>query len=301
MINHHQDLGVTGLMLGGTCGEGPWMTLDDLCELLDVAREEADGTMRLTVQVTDNSIRRVLERIQKLSTKGAQVAIVSQSFLMMYATQKRLISFFRTIIQNSSIPVGIYDRGKTANYAMNDAMLEELLQEPNMVMVKDSSAFCPDRAAMIAGIRHSKPGFRMLCGDEFRCIEPLKHGYDGLFLGGAVFNSKIAQDLMACVEAGDLDKANKVQLRMNELMLRIYGGEKITCWLTGLKYLLIHMGIITTLKSHLEYPVTESVAYLLSIEAILTPAVMGEMRALIADGDATAATRWMRQILFSKS
>ena len=47
--------------------------------------------------------------------------------------------------------------------------------------------------------------------------------------------------------------------------------------------------------------VTESVAFLLSIAAILTPAVMGEMRALIADGDATAATRWMRQILFSKS
>ena len=46
--------------------------------------------------------------------------------------------------------------------------------------------------------------------------------------------------------------------------------------------------------------VRESVAFLRSVEAILTPEVMEEMRALIASGDATASTRWMRQILFER-
>lgn len=46
--------------------------------------------------------------------------------------------------------------------------------------------------------------------------------------------------------------------------------------------------------------VRESVAFLRSVEALLTPSVMEEMRALIADGDATSTTRWMRQILFER-
>lgn len=46
--------------------------------------------------------------------------------------------------------------------------------------------------------------------------------------------------------------------------------------------------------------VRESVAFLRSVEAILTPDVMEEMRALIASGDATASTRWMRHILFER-
>lgn len=46
--------------------------------------------------------------------------------------------------------------------------------------------------------------------------------------------------------------------------------------------------------------VRESVAFLRSVENILTPAVMDEMRSLIASGDATATTRWMREILFER-
>jgi len=43
---------------------------------------------------------------------------------------------------------------------------------------------------------------------------------------------------------------------MNQLMYRIYGGEKISCWLSRLKYLMVKMGIFATIQGHLEYPLT---------------------------------------------
>lgn len=46
--------------------------------------------------------------------------------------------------------------------------------------------------------------------------------------------------------------------------------------------------------------VSESVAFLRQVEKLLTPERCGEMRALIASGDATASTRWMRELLFGK-
>jgi xylose isomerase len=44
--------------------------------------------------------------------------------------------------------------------------------------------------------------------------------------------------------------------------------------------------------------VSESVAFLRDVENLLTPERILEIRALIATGDATASTRWMRKLLF---
>jgi xylose isomerase len=46
--------------------------------------------------------------------------------------------------------------------------------------------------------------------------------------------------------------------------------------------------------------VGESIAFLRSVEKLLTPARIKEIRALLAKGDATASTRWMRELLFGK-
>jgi sugar phosphate isomerase/epimerase len=46
--------------------------------------------------------------------------------------------------------------------------------------------------------------------------------------------------------------------------------------------------------------VGESVAFLRSVEDLLTPERMEQIRQLLAKGDATASTRWMRELLFGK-
>ena len=45
---------------------------------------------------------------------------------------------------------------------------------------------------------------------------------------------------------------------MNDLMLRVYGGPKIECWLTGLKELLVQMKLFSTNVNLLDYPLTET-------------------------------------------
>lgn len=255
MVDHQRRLGVTGLMLGGTCGEGPWMTAPDLCELTRAA--VSGGGMTVAVQVTDNSPRRILERAEKVAEAGAQIAVLSAPFFLMNALPVHLLNFYREVIQRSPIPVGIYDRGKAAAYPLNDQMLAELLEEPNLVMVKDSSQFTSERAAMIAQVRKQKPGCKIFWGDEFTCVAPIQAGYDGLLLGGAIFNAKLSIRLMEAVRGGRLDEANLIQTRMNDLMYRVYGGPKIECWLTGLKYLLVEMGIFSTTQNYLNYPLTD--------------------------------------------
>ena len=43
---------------------------------------------------------------------------------------------------------------------------------------------------------------------------------------------------------------------MRRLLLDLYGGEKIACWLSGLKHALVEMGIFSTNRNLLGYPLT---------------------------------------------
>lgn len=256
LVEHHVALGVTGLMLAGTCGEGPWLTDANREALVRAAVEAGRGRLRLAVQVTDNSPGRTLAFAERAAAWGAHLAVVAQPYFMLNATADRQLAFYRAVARGSALPVGFYDRGKNSPYVMPETHLAELLTEPNIAMVKDSSQLPAHREVFLAA-RGRRPELTLLDGDEFDCVSYLQAGYDGLLLGGGIFNARIALAMIRAVRAGDAPEAARLQARMNDLMLRVYGGPKIECWMSGLKELLVQMRIFATRTSLLDYPLTD--------------------------------------------
>lgn len=254
MVEHHVTLGITGLMLAGTCGEGPWLPDADRELLVRTAAAASRGRLRLAMQVTDNSAERTLANIEQAARWGVELAVVAQPFFFLNATPERQLAYYRGIARHSSLPMGFYDRGKASPYQLPDAQLAELLAEPNLAMVKDSSQNAGRRGLFLAA-RKQRPGLVLLDGDEFDTITYLEAGYDGLLLGGGIFNGGLAQRIIRAVRQGDAAEAKRQQARMNDLMHRVY-GPKIECWLTGLKELLVQMGIFSTNLNLLDYPLT---------------------------------------------
>jgi len=256
LVAHHIEMGITGVMLAGTCGEGPWMRIDDRETLTRAAVDAARGRLRIALQVTDNSAARVLDNIGKAAAWGAEIAVVAAPDFFLNATPARLVNHYREIARRSPLPMGLYDRGKASAFAVPESLLPELLAEPNIAMVKDSSTVESRRACYLAA-RQKRPGLVLLTGGEFDAVDYLLAGYDGMLLGGGIFNGRLALRIVQAVRAGDSAGAAKLQARMNDLMYRVYGGTKIECWLTGLKELLVQMKLFSTRASLLEYPLTE--------------------------------------------
>lgn len=255
MVDHHVKLGVDGLMLGGTCGEGPWMPFVDLLELVRLSARAGRGRLALAVQVTDNSARQMLGHIERLAAVGAQYAVVASPYFLVNVTPRRLLNLYLEVIRKSPLPVGFYDRGRNAGHILDERLLEELLSEPNLKMVKDSS-MDPARREVFLGAARLRHDLSVLNGDEFDCIEPLRAGYDGVLLGGGIFNARLVAGIATAVTEKKFDEAACIQKRMNELMFRVYGGPKITCWLTGLKYLMVRLGVFSETANYLDYPLT---------------------------------------------
>ncbi len=256
MVAHHVDLGVTGIMLAGTCGEGPWMRDRDKEVLVRSAVEASAGKLTVALQVTDNSSVRVLDNIEQAAAWGAEIAVVAAPSFFLNATPQRLVSHYAEVARRSSLPVGLYDRGTASPYVVPESYFPELLAEPNIIVVKDSAQQESRRKAYVAA-RAGRPELVLFSGSEFDCVDFLSAGYDGLLLGGGIFNASLAIRIMAAVKANDLAKANELQARMNDLMYRVYGGPKIECWMTGLKELLVQLGVFSTNVNLLGYPLTD--------------------------------------------
>lgn len=255
LVEHHVELGVEGIMFGGTCGEGPWMPMTDLEEVVRAAADAGGGGIKIAAQVTDNSARRMLGHIDRLEAAGAEYAVVASPYFLMNATPRGILDMYLEVIRQSPIPVGFYDRGRHAAYPLETELLPELLSEPNLCFVKDSSAD-PARFHLFLEAEKQRSKFSIFTGDEFHCDQSLGAGCRGLLLGGGIFNARLARAIGIAVTEGRIKDARKIQGRMNELMYRVYGGTEITCWLAGLKYLLVQLGIFAGDACYLEYPLT---------------------------------------------
>ena len=255
LVEHHVRLGVKGLFLCGTCGEGPWMPDRERRALVRAAVAAVRGRLVIAVQVTDNSAARILDNMRSAAEDGADLAVIAPPFFMVNATPANVAALYLKAIRGCPLPVGIYDRGFNAAVVVTDDALRQIYAEPKVILIKDSSAN-PERMKLALSMRKVRPTLRLLNGNEFACAEYMQAGYDGLLLGGGIFNGLLAGMIVDAVRAGRLGEADRLQRRMNRLMWDVYGGKKIACWMSGLKHLLVKMGLFRTTNNFMNYPLT---------------------------------------------
>jgi len=274
LVAHHQKLKVDGLFLGGTCGEGPWLRDGERRELVRTVGAEAAGNLRIAGQGADNSAARILDQIDRAREDGAEVAIMAEPYFLLNATPENLNRLVTDVAKRSSLPLGLYNRGQNAKVPFPQETAAALCQLENLVLVKDSSLDPAFRQAALAA-RAANPGLSLLNGDEFQCAAYLQAGYDGLMLGGSIFNGAYARKIAEAVAAGDTAAATAYDEALKELNFAVYGGPKITCWLSGLKYLMVRPGVFPTWTNSLNYPLTPecraAIDRLVETDAIFTP------------------------------
>lgn len=255
LVKHHLRLGVKGVFLAGSCGEGPWLSDAQKSTLVQETVKAAKGKLGIAVQVTDNSATRILDNISRAKTDGAEYAVVAAPFFLMHATPNALWTLYETVLNNSSLPVIFYDRGAHSSVDIPVSVLKKIYAHTAVVAIKDSSAN-PEHMKAALAARKKRPAMRLLTGDEFDCVGALRAGYKGLMLGGAAFNGFMAGQIRQAALDKNWPEAEKLQKRMNDLMFAIYGGKKILCWLAGEKYILEKMGVFKNHRNLLGYELT---------------------------------------------
>jgi 4-hydroxy-tetrahydrodipicolinate synthase len=254
MINHHVGLGVEGIFIGGTCGEGPFLTRDQFDLLTEKTVEFNKGRMMVSVQVTDNSYSKVLDNIKRAKNNGADVAIVAEPWFGGIMKMDVLEKYYFEVVEKAVMPVGIYSRG----ISISPATYKKLLLHPNVCMFKDSS--CNDEIMNAAlSVMKERKDIAVLTGYELGMDKYMRAGYTGAVAGGGVLIGGLVAKMVEAARNGQMEQVDKIQKHCDRILYPSYGGRKIKSWLTGLKYTLVKMGIFKSTAGYLTYPVPESI------------------------------------------
>jgi 4-hydroxy-tetrahydrodipicolinate synthase len=250
MVKHHVRLGVKGLFIAGTCGEGAFLPQREIRNLTSKTVEASGGRLVVAVQVTDNSFSRVLERAKDAKADGADIAVIAEPhFLRMQETNPALKRYYFESVEKSPLPVGLYIR--PVLFPLKT--YRQLFTHPNVRLLKDSSLNRP-LMRVCASVSKRRKDLAALTGYEFGIPAYLKAGYDGALAGGGILIGGLIGDMLEAARARRFDRADAIQKRCSRILHTTYGGKKITSWLAGLKYALVRMGIFRTAASYLEYP-----------------------------------------------
>ncbi len=256
LVEHQLRLGIKGLFIAGTAGEGPWLTDKSRLLLARKTAEFAAGRLPVAMQITDNSSARMIDNVGRYADTGIDMMVLAPPFFQVGATQDYLLEEFTKVIDANPLPTGIYNRGRFSSVPIEAETLERMLEHPKVILVKDSASD-PIYCEAILRARARRNGeLSALYGNEFECVGVLRDGYDGLLFGGGCFNGAMANEIFRLAKAGKYEEAQKMQDRMAALMFRVFGGKSITCWLAGQKELMRRLGVFNSAKTLLAYRLT---------------------------------------------
>ncbi len=131
------DAGCDGIIVCGSLGEGPMLTLDERIEVLATARGVAGGKpVLMTVAAASTQEACVLARVA--AKAGADGLMVVPS-LIYHTNEVETVATLRAVAQAGDLPVMIYSNRVAYRVDVTPQILEELAADARFVAIKESS------------------------------------------------------------------------------------------------------------------------------------------------------------------
>ena len=256
IVEQQLRLGVSGLFIGGSCGEGPCMPNGQLAELVGMVKRFVGGRVPVAVQVSDTSAARVRENMRRMADAGADILVLTAPWLLPFCSEGFARSYFFGSFAAVPLPMGIYITKQPADSVFTIEFWREVISHPRVRLAKDSSCN-KDFRAPLAKVRSERDDLCLMTGFEFAVPEAVEAGYDGCLLGTGILNAGMIRNALEALASGDRAAADEWQNRSNALLWGIFGRD-IRRWLGGLKYALKYLGLLENEFMHLHYPLTDA-------------------------------------------
>ena len=200
LIDWHIAEGTDGIVIVGTTGESPTVTVGEHCELIRVAVEHCAGRVPVIAGTGANSTAEAVELTRFAAQAGANAHL---SVVPYYnrPTQEGLYRHFRTIAEAVELPLILYNvPGRTVADLANDTVLR-LAEVPNIVGLKDATGNL-DRACDL--IERTPADFALYSGDDMTSAAFLMLGGHGVISVTANVAPRAMHALCAAAAAGDM-------------------------------------------------------------------------------------------------
>ena len=213
LIDWHVQEGTDALVVVGTSGESPTVSMEEHAELIRVAVTHAAGRIPVIAGVGGNSTAEAIELSEYARKAGAQAGL---SVVPYYnkPTQEGMYRHFRTIAEAVDLPSILYNvPGRTVADMSNDTVLR-LAQVPGIIGIKDATG----DIARGGWLLHHKPeAFQVFSGDDATAAALILLGARGNISVTANVAPRLMHDLCSAALAGDVARVRELNGRLAQL------------------------------------------------------------------------------------
>ncbi len=218
LMDWHIAEGTDGIVVAGTTGESPTVSVIEHWELIRVAVEHVAKRVPVIAGTGANSTAEAIEHTRYADKIGADASL---SVVPYYnkPSQEGLYRHFRAIAESAGIPQILYNvPGRTVADMANDTVLR-LAQIPNIIGIKESTANMERGADLM---RRRPDDFIVLSGDDGSAMALILLGAQGTISVTANVAPKLMHEMCKAALAGDVVRARELNNRLLPLHTNLF-------------------------------------------------------------------------------
>ena len=228
------DSGSDGLVITGTTGEGPTLSVEEKIRLYAEVKEAIGSRGAVIAGTTDNDTAKSIELSAEAEAAGADALLLTVPAYNK-PPQEGLYQHFKAIAESTSLPCVLYNVTSRTSLNMTDETTIRLSHIDNIVGVKEAGSDLNQITRIIDG---AGDGFRVWSGNDDETFSIMATGgYGVVSVLSHLVGSQIKQ-MMGYLLEGDVEKAAAEHRRLLPLFKVMF----IVSNPIPLKYSLNHVG-----------------------------------------------------------
>jgi 4-hydroxy-tetrahydrodipicolinate synthase len=213
LLDFHITAGTGGIVVAGTTGESPALSVEEIEALTQRAVLRCKGRTRVIVGTGTNSTAGTVARTRQLSGHGVDAVMLVCPYYNK-PPQEGLYRHFMAAADASAAPVILYNVPGRTSVDLLPATVARLARHPNIVAVKEASGTAT-RAREVVAV--CPPQFAVLSGDDATCIEWIGLGAKGVISVTANVAPRRVQAACQAALAGDMASARAIDASLQLL------------------------------------------------------------------------------------
>lgn len=225
----------------GTTGEAASLSTQIKKDYVGAAEKNKKMGTMLYAGISSNVLAESIEFAAYCSLHAVDVVVATlPSYYAL--TERQMLQYFKTLADNISLPLFIYNIPSTTHMSIPLAVIDELSQHKNIVGLKDSER-SEERMLQALQLWKDRADFHYILGWAAKSADALLSGADGLVPSTGNIYPEIYEDMLAAFNAGGNEKMYAMQKLSDEYGAFYQANRTLGESLRALKLLMKEKGI----------------------------------------------------------
>ncbi|WP_295114977.1 4-hydroxy-tetrahydrodipicolinate synthase [uncultured Methanobrevibacter sp.] len=222
-INYLIDQGVNGLVGAGTTGESATVDHEEHKKIIDILVDEVNGRVDAIAGTGSNSTYEAADLTKYAADAGADGALLITPYYNK-PQQHALIEHYRTVAQESELPIIAYNVPSRTGVDMNVETIVELAKIDYIDAVKEASGSVDKVSDIYRALQHDglEDDFSILSGEDSLTLPLMAVGATGVVSASANIDARRMVLMVDSILNDDYTRAMELHYEMVELIRALF-------------------------------------------------------------------------------